>query len=114
MKLTKNKLKQIIREELENAMSETGRPKTTEASREANRAVTDQYDEVRRAEKALNAAKEEEEKATREASHNALSMSGGGYDDYSDMFMYKSRARLAAAEAVYKVAVATYKKMQKK
>ena len=44
MKLTKNKLKQIIREELENAMSEVERPKTTEASRALHAHLAQAYD----------------------------------------------------------------------
>ena len=111
MKLTKNKLKQIIREELENAMSEVERPKTTEASRDANKALVDQHAKMKDAEKARNTAKEKHTKATDHAIRNPQ---GRNYDWYADMYMYQARAELAAAEAVYKTAVETYEQMHEK
>ncbi len=111
MKLTKNKLKQIIREELENAMSEVERPKTTEASRDAHKALVKQSDTMKDAKIALDTAKEEHTKATNHAIQNPQ---GRNYDWYADMYMYQARAELAAAEAVYETAVATYKEMHEK
>ena len=96
MKLTKNKLKQIIREELENAMSEVERPKTTEASRDAHKALVKQSDTMKDAKIALDTAKEEHTKATNHAIQNPQ---GRNYDWYADMYMYQARAAPAAPAA---------------
>jgi|GEM_PF-5197238 len=111
MKLTKKYLTQLIKEELENAMSEVERPKATPESRSANKALVQQHDEMKKAEKTLAAARKTEVEATQEAVSN---LPGRNYDWYADMFMYQSRAELAAAEAVYKTAVETYKQMHDK
>jgi len=111
MKLTKNKLKQIIREELENAMSETERPKTTEASRKAHQALIAQYDIMKKAKAAVEEAEKEHEKATNYAIQNVQHR---GFDGYADMYMYDARAELEAAKAIRDVAVETYKTMHKK
>ena len=108
MKLTKKYLKQLIKEELEKSMSEV---KTTPESRDANQALTAQYDLMKKAQAAVEKAEMEHEKATNYALRN---LQGRNFDGYADSYMYKARAEFEAAKAIRDVAVETYKTMHKK
>tara|TARA_Y100001973_G_C5202220_1_gene338736 strand:+ start:3779 stop:4129 length:351 start_codon:yes stop_codon:yes gene_type:complete len=60
MKITKNKLKQIIREELVTAISENQRPNTTPATRDVHKKLAQAYAQLQSLQKAAIAAQKKE------------------------------------------------------
>ncbi len=113
MKLTTEKLKKIIREEVSKVMSEETQDKKNERI-SLNKLLVAAYEKKKKAYNVLQKEQEDFDEASSQVVRNMPGYQGRGYDHYAEFSLHLSQTSLDAAKKVYDAAEIAFEELKTK